>query len=220
MKNSQKGFIGILVSIIIALALLGGGTYYVTSHNKTGPEPASLTPGNTVVVGVTDKTKTPVTAQVSTFVDSQGNKHSALTVDEDQLNQAVAEKYGGNSAAINKQIKVQLQASFSTFGGYEAAMIQSKDGSYSNICNSAKSSISTDIKNTLDSDEGTLAALGITINSFRTNELVCKASSDKFVVAMPLTLEDGTKTRVCSSVNQGGILGDADFNSYTCIKKY
>ena len=134
---------------------------------------------------------------------------------EASMNKAVAEKYGNNSAAINKQIKAKAQASFSGFV-VEASTAQYKDGSYNNACLNARSFIENDIKKSLGS--GVYQSLGITIDSFRTGEIVCKTSTDKFIITMPIMLEDGTEAKVCSTVSQLGFVGDADYANYMCIK--
>ncbi|HYC34319.1 MAG TPA: hypothetical protein VEC13_01150 [Candidatus Paceibacterota bacterium] len=226
MKNKQRGFIGITIIILIALAAIGGGAYVYHENRvaenanfenniKEGIETASSTGATTTVtVGVTSKIKTPITAEVSVKTDSQGNKVPSIVVNEDQLNKGVAEKYAGNSAAVNKLIKARAQATFSSFV-IEASMKQSTNGSYKNVCADAKSFIEADIqKNMMDGDP-----LGVSLKSFNTAQIVCKADADNFIITMPITLEDGSAAKVCSSASALGFVGDANYETYTCIKK-
>jgi hypothetical protein len=98
-------------------------------------------------------------------------------------------------------------------------MIQSAEGSYKNICANAKSFIEADIKKSLAEDDGVMSTLGITLSSYNTTQIICKADADNFIVTMPINLEDGSATKVCSSPSALGVVGDANYKTYTCIKK-
>jgi regulatory protein YycI of two-component signal transduction system YycFG len=226
MKNTQKGFIGIAIIILVAIVAIGVGAYIYhenkmaenadfESNIKEGIETTSSTGATTTVtVGVTSKTETPITAEVSVKTDSQGNKAPSIIVNEDQLNKGVVEKYAGNSAAVNKAIKARAQATFSSFV-IEASMKQSTDGSYKNICADARSFIESDIQKNITNGD----PLGVSLKSFNTAQIVCKSDSDNFIITMPITLEDGSAAKVCSSASALGFVGDANYDTYTCIKK-
>jgi hypothetical protein len=229
MKNKQKGFLEIIALIIVALASLGAGVYVYTSLKTPSKvtyeeslqhavEQASSTDkATTVVIGVSSKTNSPITAEVSTQTDSKGDKIPSIVVNKDELNKAVAEKYK-NTPQVNKLIRARLQASFGTFA-IAAITQESKEGTYRNVCLTAKAKIEADIQTSLDQDDGLSAALGISMSSYNLDKIVCKAVDGAFIIALPITLEDGTAAKVCSTATQMGTVGDANFTTYTCIKK-
>ncbi len=201
--NTQKGFVSILL-ILLGLVVVVGGVY-VYRQNKIAE--------NNINTNIEDSSSTEATTTV--VVDASKSKISVI--DQEQLNNGAVEKYA-NTAGINKQIQARAQASFSSFV-IEASIIQSSEGSYKNVCANAKTFIEADIKKNLAEDDGLMSSLGITLNSYNINQIVCMADTDNFIITMPINLEDGTASKVCSTASQLGFVGDANYETYTCIKK-
>lgn len=197
MKNKQNGFIGIVVVLII-FATAGGGVYFYNKNKVTK---------NTKVIDV------PVT------IKNKSDEAPIFEVmDEKELDKLVAKKYGGNTAAINKQIKVNVQAALSSFV-IEAEMKKGTEGSYENVCTGARSFIEANIKTHLDRNSDFMNALGISMSSYTTAQIICKANANNFIITMPITLEDGNPTKVCSSPTTLSLIGDANYETYTCVSK-
>ncbi len=230
MKNKQQGFIGAMLVIFIAFSAVLGGAYVYNQSKKAEEniniennfkkeiEKASSTQATTtVVLGVTPKTKTPITAEVSVKSNIQRNKDLSIVVNQEQLNKGVTEKYK-NTPFVNRLTKLRVQASFSSFFT-EALEIKSKDGFFNNVCVNAKTFIEADIKKSIDENDGLMKALGINLSSYHIEQILCKATSDNFVISMPVDLEDGSSAKVCSSATVMGLVGDVNYETYACVKK-
>jgi hypothetical protein len=192
MKKYKQGFAIPLIIAIIALLGIGGGAYVYVNKNK-----------------IID-------------IKKEGVGNSArLVVNTESLNKAVVKKYK-NPAGVSKQIKASLNSVFVEFS-YKNRMLQAKDLSYINACLNAKPYIKTEIENYLKNDienNGFLAGLGITLDSYDFDQIICKANADNYIVTIPTLLEDGTTAKFCLVAEQiGGIVGDANYDTFTCIQK-
>ncbi len=226
MKNTQKGFVAVLVLVIAALGLAGAGGYYFVNQNKVATdarvetdlknaaETASTTgKGSVVTVGHTEKTNIPININVSAGVDHNGQKTTKFTVDEEVMNKAAGEKYGSNSVAINRQIRTQIQSVFSNFA------VNAVSGPYEKVCVSAKIDIEAGISKSIKNNENFFTAMGISMSSFRTKEIICKSNNDGYILTIPLTLEDGTPALVCDTKDVFGGVSDVNYSTYTCTQK-
>ncbi len=237
MKNNQNGFIGIAIIIIIALVAVGGGTYVYTQQKmntnidsgiEVETNSTSTTTTNSMQKNL-EEAKDNLNASVgknlvteaSVRKDSKGNPIPALIVDPDVAAEIVIEKYGSNPAYFRQLIKVQLMAMAAGLQA-EASQIKSKNGSYASVCERAGPFLYERANENLNYDDELTQSmnksLNITIDSYRINELVCKSNDSGFVATVPLTLEDGTVTKMCMS-NKGSAYNEANFETLTCVKK-
>jgi predicted RND superfamily exporter protein len=236
MKNTQTGFIAIVIIIVIALVAVGGGTYVYTQQKMNVDTESELEINSTSTTSSTttnsmqdnlneakDNLNTSVgknlVTEATVRTDSKGNPIPALIVDPKIAADIVVEKYGSDPAYVRQLIKVQLMAMSAGLQA-EASMINSKNGSYATVCERAKAFLyekARENMNTGDEMHDQLTvALNITVDSYRIEELVCKSNDSGFVATLPLTLEDGTKTKMCMS-SKGFRYNEADFENMTCV---
>lgn len=242
MKNTQNGFIAIAIIIVIALVAVGGGTYIYTQQKMNGDIESDS--GVEMEVNSTSTTSTTTTnsmkesleeakdnlnasvgkklvTEASVRKDSKGNPIPALIVDPKVAADLVVERTGSNPAYVRQLIKVQLMAMSAGLQA-EASMINSKNGSYATVCERAQAFLYEKARENMNTgdemQDELMKALKITVDSYRINELVCKSNDSGFVATVPLTLEDGTKTKMCMS-SKGFAYNEANFETMTCIKK-
>jgi hypothetical protein len=241
MKNTQKGFIGIAIIIVIALIAVGGGTYVYTQQKMNtnidsnievetnSTSTTSITTTNSIQESLEeakDNLNTSVgknlVTEATVRTDSKGNPIPALIVDPSVAAEIVVEKYGSNPTYLRQLIKVQLMAMAAGLQA-EASQIKSKNGSHASVCERAGPFLYERANENLNYDDELTQSmnksLNITIDSYRINELVCKSNDSGFVATLPLTLEDGTNTKMCMS-SKGSAYGEPDFENQACIKKY
>lgn len=246
MKNKQTGFIGIAIIILIALVAVGGGTYVYTQQkmntdiesnasiemeaNSTSTTSTSSTTTTNSMQKSLEEAKENLNASVgkklvteaSVRTDSKGNPVPALIVDPKVAADVVVEGVGSNPAYVRSLIKSVLKAMAAGFQ-YEALIIsKANNGSYATVCNQAKTYLTDMASESMDTgdefQDDLTKKLGMTVNSYRINELVCRSNDSGFVATVPLTLEDGTNTKMCMS-SKGFAYGEADFETMTCVKK-
>jgi len=224
--NKQKGSI-LAVVLVAVLVVLGGGYLYVNHEAtkelerqndiseaisdtlKTGEE-------NEIELGETQKTGTPVTAKIIPNEDSFGNKGVSVLIDEELLKKGVIEKYEGNTDEIHKLIKAYVITSLSNFQ-VKAAVQNQNEKTYKNVCNDVNNYLKTEIQKMLNR-EGTIdEEIGVTIDSFRINELICKSNSTDFVITVPFSIDGGGDGLWCASTYSSGGNG-VDYENYKCIK--
>ncbi len=212
MKNTQSGFGGILIIILIALLGVGGGSYVYTKTSRNSVENKSSTNAtSTVTIGVTSDTKTPITVEILPKVDSNGKKTFSAVVNPNQLNQAVSEKYNnpGKKREMIKNDSANIAMLFKLLDGGD---LWDNEGSYKRICDIASTSLAKRAREYYTPDMIDFrAAFGVTIEDIKLSEYKCKSSDDVFVLTIPFTNEDGKEATVC--LNQyGASEGVANFN--------
>jgi hypothetical protein len=228
MKNTQRGFIGLAIIVIIALAAIGGGTYVYTKQKEKVDSTESIDTTANMQKDL-NEAKDDINASVgaklvtsaTVKIDSNGRPLPVLGADEKVAANLVAERYGSDPAYARKMIKVSLFA-MGTGLQADASTIVSQGGSYAGVCDGAKAYFNTEVIKALNSDEDfqneLTAKMGITASSYRINELVCKSNDSAYVATIPLTLEDGTNTKLCMS-STGTTYGEANFTTLTCVKR-
>lgn len=225
MKNIQTGFIGLIILLIVALAATGGGVYiYKKSQLNLSQNNVSSTQNvqsEKLAEDINTSVGQPVITKIVTRTDSSGKASPVAVVNPKVLNDLAAQKYGNNSVESRKIINLDLYSTGGEFR-YQAGVIQSETGSYTSACEKAKSifekQINIFINGTSEESPGQRDS-GISIGDFRLDELKCIASSNAFVITIPVTLKDGTQTKLCVSDSMS-VYGDVDVNSTSCIKKY
>jgi hypothetical protein len=147
----------------------------------------------------------------------------ALIVDPKIAADLVVERTGSNPVYVRSLIKAQLLGMAARFQTNALLIKSANNDSYSTVCDSAKTYLNAMVSENINTgdefQDDMTAKLGITVNSYRINELICKSNDSGFIATVPLTLEDGTNTKMCIS-SKGSEYGEANFETLTCIKKY
>lgn len=166
-----------------------------------------------------------IITEVRVGTDSVGNVAPQLIVDPKVITEVALSRVDQNAYArqlLNLQITTML-------GSFEAQALMyfSKNGSYSGVCNNSKELLTSQTGVVLRSDDEMSVELykqtGITIDSYKINQSVCKSNNSSYVLTIPIPLKDGTDGTACVSKRIGTaspvVIGQADFNTFTCIKK-
>lgn len=239
--NTQKGF-GTVLLILFGIVLIGSGGYVYTQQKKsvdlvTNTEAevnittsVSVDDKITMEKKVNDAQKTindsvekNLVSETNVKVDTQGNLIPSLIIDPDIASDLVAEKYGSDPVYVRQMIRTRLMAIAAGLRTQASIISNQNNGSYAKVCDVAKEYFTSEVYKTINSgdefDESLLAKLGVTVESYRISESLCKSNDSAYVATIPFTLEDGTNTKYCMS-NSGSVYGEADFDTMTCIKKY
>jgi hypothetical protein len=166
-----------------------------------------------------------IISKIATSTDSSGNVYPSLIVDPKNITEAMFERYDKNSYArnlLNLQITTML-------GSFEIDTMEykAKNGSYIGLCDNSKKILTSYAGVNRDADDELSVEMykqaGITIDSYKIDESICKSNSSSFVITMPIPLKEGGDGTVCLSEQTGTahpvVIGEADFKNFTCIKK-
>lgn len=166
-----------------------------------------------------------IISKIATSTDSNGKVYPSAIVDPKNITEAMFERYD-KTAYIQNLLNLQIST---MLGSFEIDTIEykNKKGSYVGVCDDSKKILTSYAGVNRDTDDELSIEMykqtGITIDSYRINESVCKSNESSFVLNMPIPLKDGTNGTVCLSNRIGSahpviIGGKADFNNLTCVK--
>lgn len=166
-----------------------------------------------------------IITEVRVGTDSVGNVAPELIVDPKVMTEVSLSRVDQNAYA-RQLLNLQITTMLGTFET-QALMYFSKNGSYSGVCDNSKELLTSQTGVNLHSDDEMSVELykqtGITIDSYKINQSVCKSNNLSYVLTIPIPLKDGTDGTSCVSKRIGTaspvIIGQADFNTLTCIKK-
>lgn len=93
------------------------------------------------------------------------------------------------------------------------------NGSYAKVCDAAKTYFGANTNTNIAGEILQTSKTTLTANNYVSAELKCKATVRDYILTIPFTREDKTPTKLCVS-STGVALGDGNFETISCIKKF
>ncbi len=113
-------------------------------------------------------------------------------------------------------INTDLGIEFSTLAN---SVKDQSNGSYAKVCDTAKTYFSANSNTNVAGEIMQTSKVALTAHNYLTADLKCKATAKDYVLTVPFTRDDKVQTKLCVS-STGVALGDANFDTMTCIKKF